>query len=75
MSPRMPTGKSRMPLLLEALRQSGYDGLAKVTMHGREHVVILSASERGIMLHTMYYADEIRDMPEFHAHRDLVKDA
>ena len=68
-------GQKPYALLLEALRQSGYDGLAKVTMHGREHVVILRPSERGIMLHTMYYADEIRDVPEFQAHRDLVKDA
>jgi DNA end-binding protein Ku len=44
-------------------------------MHGRKHIVILRPSERGIMLHTMYYADEIRDVPEFQAHRDLVKDA
>jgi DNA end-binding protein Ku len=44
-----------------------------MTMHGREHIVILRPSERGIMLHTMYYADEIREVPEFPAHRDLVK--
>jgi len=53
-------GQKPYALLLEALRQSRYDGLAKMTMHGREHVVILRPAERGIMLHTMYYADEIR---------------
>jgi DNA end-binding protein Ku len=68
-------GQKPYALLLEALRQSGYDGMAKITMHGREHIVILRPSERGIMLHTMYYADEIRDVPEFQAHRDLVKDS
>jgi DNA end-binding protein Ku len=66
-------GQKPYALLLEALRQSGYDGLAKMTMHGREHIVILRPSERGIMLHTMYYADEIREVPEFQAHKDLVK--
>src|SRR5262245_4185259 len=52
-------GEKPYALLLEALRQSKYDGIAKVTMHGREHVVILRPADRGIMLHTMYYADEI----------------
>ena len=72
-----PDANGRKPyaLLLESLRQTGYDGLAKMTMHGREHIVILRPSERGIMLHTMYYADEIREVPEFQAHRNLVKDS
>jgi DNA end-binding protein Ku len=71
-----PEGNGQKPyaLLLEALRQSHYDGLAKVTMHGREHIVILRPAERGIMLHTMYYADEIRDVAEFEPHRNLVND-
>jgi DNA end-binding protein Ku len=67
-------GEKPYALLLEALRQSRYDGLAKVTMHGREHIVILRPAERGIMLHTMYYADEIRDVPEFEPHRNLVNE-
>lgn len=67
-------GEKPYALLLEALRESGYDGLAKVTMHGREHIVILRPAERGIMLHTMYYADEVQAVPEFQPHRDLVKD-
>jgi DNA end-binding protein Ku len=68
-------GQKPYALLLEALRQSGYDGLAKMTMHGREHIVTLRPSERGIMLHTMYYADEIREVPDFQPHRNLVKDS
>ena len=67
-------GQKPYALLLEAMRQSSYDGLAKVTMHGREHIVILRPAKRGIMLHTMYYADEIRDVPETAPHSNLVKD-
>jgi DNA end-binding protein Ku len=67
-------GEKPYALLLEALRDSKYDGLAKVTMHGREHVVILRPAERGIMLHTMYYASEVRDVPDFQPHKNLVKD-
>ncbi len=67
-------GQKPYALLLEALRHSAYDALAKITMHGREHIVILRPSERGIMLHTMYYADEIRDVKEFEPHRNLVNE-
>ena len=67
-------GQKPYALLLEALRSTEYDGVAKVTMHGREHVVILRPAERGIMLHTMYYADEVRDVKEFQPHKSLVKD-
>jgi DNA end-binding protein Ku len=67
-------GQKPYALLFEAMRQSSYDGLAKVTMHGREHIVILRPAKRGIMLHTMYYADEIRDVPESAPHSNLVND-
>ncbi len=67
-------GQKPYALLFEAMRQSSYDGLAKVTIHGREHTVILRPAKRGIMLHTMYYADEIRDVPEVAPHSNLVKD-
>src|ERR1700682_4890373 len=67
-------GQKPYALQFEAMRQSGYDGLAKVTMHGREHIVILRPAKRGIMLHTMYYADEIRHVPEVAPQSNLVKD-
>jgi DNA end-binding protein Ku len=67
-------GQKPYALLLEALRKTEYDGLAKMTMHGREHIVILRPTERGMMLHTMYYADEVRNVAEFKTHRNLVSD-
>jgi DNA end-binding protein Ku len=46
-------------LLFAAMKDTGYDALAKVTMHGREHIVILRPAENSIVLHTMYFADEL----------------
>ena len=46
-------------LLMDAMKQTEYDALAKVTMHGREHIVILRPSDKGIVLHTMYFVDEL----------------
>ncbi|MCL4401132.1 MAG: Ku protein [Acidobacteria bacterium] len=67
-------GEKPYALLFEALRQSQYYGIAKVSMHNREHVVILRPSRRGIMLHTMYYADEIRSVQEFRTDTSAVKE-
>ncbi|HZS53599.1 MAG TPA: Ku protein [Bryobacteraceae bacterium] len=46
-------------LLLEAMKETKYDAVAKVAMHGREHIVILRPAEKGIVLHTMYFVDEL----------------
>jgi DNA end-binding protein Ku len=66
-------GEKPYALLFEALRQSGYYGIAKIAMHNREHIVILRPGERGILLHTMYYPDEIRQVEEFRTDTSTVK--
>lgn len=52
-------------LLLEAMTQTGYDAVAKVAMHGREHVVVLRPTREGIVLHTMYFVDELHREKEW----------
>lgn len=63
----MPEEAGRRPyaLLQKALEDSGYFGIAKLTMHNREYTVILRPKEGGIMLHTMYYQNEIREVEGF----------
>jgi DNA end-binding protein Ku len=63
----MPEEAGRRPyaLLQKALQDSGYFGIAKLTMHNREYTVILRPKDGGIMLHTMYYQDEIREVENF----------
>jgi DNA end-binding protein Ku len=51
-------------LLLDAMRKTGYSGVAKVTMHGRENIVIIRARDNGFTLHTMFYKNEIRSIAE-----------
>jgi DNA end-binding protein Ku len=67
-------GEKPYALLFTALKQSGYYAVAKIAMHNREHIVILRPGERGILLHTMYYADEIRKVDEFRTDAELVKE-
>ena len=67
-------GETPYALMFEALRKSGYAAIAKVSMHNREHVVILRPGARGIFMHTMYYADEVRAVDEFRTDTSLIKE-
>src|SRR6185437_10902555 len=67
-------GEKPYALLFQALRESKYYGLAKVAMHNREHIIILRPGSKGILSHTMYFADEIRQVEEFRTDTSLVKD-
>ena len=65
----MPEEAGRRPyaLLTKALEQSEYVGIAKLTMHNREYTVFLRPHKGGIMLHTMYYSEEVRELESFGA--------
>jgi len=67
-------GEKPYALLFDALKRSGYVGVAKVAMHNREHVVILRPGENGVLMHTMYYSHEIRKVDEFRTDLSLVKE-
>jgi len=58
-------GERPYALLFESLRQSGLVAVAQMAMHNREHVVIIRAGRQGIILHTMFYENEIRRLDEF----------
>lgn len=47
-------------LLLKGMEESGYGAIAKLTMHQREHIVIVRPGTQGMTLHTMFYSNEIR---------------
>ena len=67
-------GEKPYALLFEALKQAGYVGVARVAMHNREHIVILRPGENGVLMHTMYFAHEIRKVDEFRTDLSLVKE-
>ena len=67
-------GEKPYALLFQALRESNFYALAKVAMHNREHIIVLRPGAKGIVSHTMYYADEIRQVEEFRTDTSLVKE-
>ena len=67
-------GEKPYALLFEGLKRTGYVALAKIAMHNREHIVIIRPGANGMILHTMYYADEVRKIEEFRTDTTLIKD-
>ncbi|MGO9588584.1 MAG: Ku protein [Candidatus Acidiferrales bacterium] len=67
-------GRKAYQLLLAAMRESEYAAIAKVSMHNREYVVIVRPQEKGLTLHTMFYANEIRPAVEAGTEKVEVKE-
>jgi DNA end-binding protein Ku len=73
----LPEEAGRRPyaLLTKALEESEYVAIAKLTMHNREYTVFLRATQGGMMLHTMYYEEEVRKVEGFGAPDVELKEA
>lgn len=54
-------GAKTYRLLASAMKKQGKVALARWVAYNREHLVILRPYEEGLVLHTMFYADEVRD--------------
>jgi DNA end-binding protein Ku len=57
-------GEKAYRLLADAMKSAGRVALAKFVMRGKENLVLIRAAQEGLMLHTMYFVDEIRDFGE-----------
>jgi DNA end-binding protein Ku len=65
-------GERPYALLYQALRETGFAGLAQLAMHRREHIVVVRPGQSGLIAHAMYYPDEIRSADEFPADRSQI---
>ena len=57
-------GDKAYRLLADAMTKSKRVALAKYVMRGKGNLVLIRAAQDGLMLHTMYFADEVRDFSE-----------
>jgi DNA end-binding protein Ku len=62
--PDAPGQKAYM-LLVETMQKSGYAALAKVSMHNQEYLVVIRPQDNGLMLHTLYYENEMHKLSEY----------
>jgi DNA end-binding protein Ku len=63
----MPEKDNEKPyaLLLKALEDTGRVAIAKLTMHQREYTVFIRPRHHGLTIHTMYFANEIHEVPGY----------
>jgi DNA end-binding protein Ku len=58
-------GRRGYTLLQQTMEDMEVAALAQVTMHQRERTVILRPYRNGLTLHTLYYPNEIREVPSY----------
>jgi len=46
-------------LFAAALKDTRQAAIAKIAMHNREHIVLIRPADGGLVLHTLYYPDEL----------------
>jgi DNA end-binding protein Ku len=57
-------GEKAYRLLTDAMMKTERVALAQFCMRGKESLVLIRPAQNGLMLHTMYFADEVRDFGE-----------
>jgi DNA end-binding protein Ku len=57
-------GDKAYRLLAHVMEKTERVALGKMVMRGKENLVLIRAAHGGLMLHAMYYADEVRDFNE-----------
>lgn len=57
-------GDKAYRLLADAMTKTNRVALAKFVMRGKENLVLIRPSQGGLMLHGMYFGDEVRDFGE-----------
>jgi DNA end-binding protein Ku len=66
------SGEKAYALLFDSMRSTGFAAIGHLTMHRRDHVIILRTGKSGLIAHTMYYPDEVRGTEEFRTDTKLV---
>jgi DNA end-binding protein Ku len=69
-----PGGGKTYRLLAQAMKKQNKVAIARWISGHREHLVILRPFEEGLILHTMYYADEVRDFSAIEVEGGEVRD-
>lgn len=68
-------GDRAYKLLSEAMKQTGRSALAKYAARGKQYLVLVSPLDDGLVLHQLFYADEVRAFSEVPVGDAEVKDA
>jgi DNA end-binding protein Ku len=65
-------GEKPYALLFTALAETNYAAVGTLAMHGREHATLIRPGRRGLILHTLFYENEVRADEEYQTDPALV---
>jgi DNA end-binding protein Ku len=58
-------GERAYSLIFEGMGHLKLGAIAKITLHQREQIAMLRPYDKGIVLHTLYYPEEVREVAEY----------
>jgi DNA end-binding protein Ku len=58
-------GRRAYSLIRKGMEHLNVGAIAKITLHQREQIVMIRPFEHGLVLHTLYYPEEIRAVAEY----------
>lgn len=58
-------GQRAYTLIFQGMEHLRLGAIAKITMHQREQIAMLRPYDKGIVLHTLYYPAEVREIAEY----------
>lgn len=67
-------GDRAYTLLAKALQQTGRWALAKYAARGKQYLVVIRPVGKGLVMHQLYYPNEIRSMDELDLGEAIIKD-
>jgi len=73
LSPADKVGAEAFAVIREAMTRANVSGLARLVMYRRERAVLLEPRDKGIVLWTLRYGDEVRDKKDYFATIDAAK--
>lgn len=65
-------GEKPYALLFRALSDTGYAAVGSLAMHGREHATVIRPGLRGLILHTLFFDNEVRADEEYATDASIV---
>ena len=67
LTPNDPVGEEAFSVIREAMAATGTVGISRLVLYRRERAVMLEPRDRGIVLWTLRYGDEVRDQASYFA--------
>jgi DNA end-binding protein Ku len=65
-------GEKPYVLLFRALSESGYAAVGSLAMHGREHATLIRPGRHGLIVHTLFFENDVREEEEYRSDATAV---